>query len=374
MRRPPLVQTYVRDNLLDTGRVSPSPSNVAHPFDDTQWVYWWQSADVKIDSPDPATNAYAFAGLDIDYLQFEGHAHDNPRRDTWVRAYAQVHTRGTSRRRTCACALSGPMRAPCCRPCPATSGPRFRTPTRRTPTNWHPVGPAKTIASIAPGRPGVVGWSWLVPATAPNHTCLLVVVTSDEDPISVSGTDVGAAVNGSNHVTLKNLHVDNVVPGAQGADSPAGPYMIELGVMAKRAPLDVLFNTRGLPPATVFHIVLPPFTARGGLREALWGFKVVEEIPPTLRELEQFGCREPVDFDWERAFVLETGDERHEERLPGLYGLSPRGERFAAAFVVALPDAHFEEPLTFHVEQWVGGQLAGGSSYELRPVANEEGD
>ena len=79
-------------------------------------------------------------------------------------------------------------------------------------------------------------------------------MTSDEDPISVSGTDVGAAVaNGSNHVTLKNLHVDNVVPGAQGADDPAGPYMIELGMAPKRAPLDILLNARGMLPGTVFH-------------------------------------------------------------------------------------------------------------------------
>lgn len=367
-----LVQTYVRDNLLDTGRVSPSPSNVVHPFDDTQWVYWWQSADVKIDSPDPATNAYAFSGLDIDYLQFEGHAHENPRRDTRVRAYAQVHTRGNQPATNVRVRAFWADASAVLPPLPSDFWTAFPNADPMDTTNWHPVGPAKTIASIAPARPGVVGWSWLVPASAPNHTCLLVVVTSDEDPISVSGTDVGAAVNGSNHVTLKNLHVDNVVPGAQGADDPAGPYMIELGMAPKRAPLDILLNARGMLPGTVFHLVLPPFTARGGLREALWGFKAGTEIPRKLRELEQFGCREPVEFDWERAFVLETGDERHEERLPGLYGLRPRGERFAAAFVVALPDVQFEEPLTFHIEQWVGGRLAGGSSYELRPVVKQE--
>jgi hypothetical protein len=363
------IRLYLRDNLLDTGRTAPSPSGLVHPFDSTQWVYWWMSADIKIDSPDPATNAYAFGGLDIDYLQFEGHAHDNPRRDTWVRAYAQAHCRGNqpatnvSVRAFWANAGAG---------LPALPTDFWTTFPNADPTNtadWHPVGPAKTIPSIAPGRPGVVGWSWHVPATAPNHTCLLVAVTCAADPITLTTTDVAAAVSGSNHVTLRNLHVLDFIPGAPGADSPVGPIMVELGRRGREEPIDLRFNTRGLPRGTVFHIVLPAFEAAHGLRRALRGVKQGGEVPPALSQLEQYGCGDPVPFEWERTFVLETPDpERPQRVLPGLYGLVPQVDRFAAAFTLILPGEPDETPRSFHLEQWVGGELVGGSSYELRPV------
>jgi photosystem II stability/assembly factor-like uncharacterized protein len=364
-----LTQLYVRDNILDTGRTTPSVSHVVHPFDDTKTEYWWHSADIKIDSPDPATNTYAFAGLDIDYLQFEGHAHDNPRRDTWVRAYVQTHVRGNEPATNVRVKAFWADASAALPPLPADFWTAFPNADPSNTAAWHPLGPAKTIQTIDPARPEVVGWSWHVSATAPTHTCLLAVVTSDEDPIAVATLDVGAAINGSNHVTLKNLHVDNVVPGATGADATAGPYMIEFAVSAERAAIDIRFNTRGLLPKSVLHVVLPKFESEGGRRRLLRGFKETERIPKKLRAFEQPGCGEPVEFDMERAFTLEVGEPgRAKDLLPGLYGVLPQAERFAAAITVTLPRKRFDEPLTFSIEQWTGGQPAGGSTYELRPV------
>jgi hypothetical protein len=372
----PLTQLYVRDNVLDTGRVTPSPSGVVDPFDATGYVYWWQSADIKIDSPNPATNAYAFPGLDIDYLQFEGHAHDNPRRETWVRAYAQVHVRGNQpatnvRVRTFWADASGALP-----PLPADFWTAFPNADPSDTSVWHPVGPAQTILSIAPGHPRVTGWSWQVPSTAATHTCLLAVVTSTEDPIpTLTTTDVGVAVNGSNHVTLKNLHVDNVVPGAQGTGAEAGPFMIGLAVRGEKGPIDIRLNTRGLPEGSLIHLALPPFRAAYGLRKGFVGIRPTDELPGRLRGLEQRGCDEPIEFEMGRGFVHRTGvmhDDERKGRLPGFYGIVPRGRRFAVALMVTLPDAKLERPLTFHVEQWEGEQLTGGSSFELRaPVSDE---
>lgn len=368
----PLVQLYVRDNMLDTGRTTPSPSGLVDPFDSTNWVYWWQSADIKVDSPDPLSNAYAFGGLNIDYLQFEGHQHDNPRRDTYVRAYAQVHARGNqpaTNVRVRAFWADASLALP---PLPSDFWMAFPNADPTDTSVWHPVGATQTIPSIAAGRPRVTGWSWQVPTTAPTHTCMLVVVTSNEDPIqSMSTTDVGTAVNGSNHVTLKNLHVDNVVPGAQGSGAAAGPFMVELGVLREKEPIDIRFNTRGLPSGALLTIALPRFDAVGGVRGALHGLKLTQKVPPDLRSIEQPGCREPAEFDWTRAFVLQTGDQPRRaqpRRLPGFYGLLPSDGRFAMAFTVVLPEAKLERPATFHIEQWTGGQLTGGSSYELRPA------
>src|SRR5205814_60988 len=105
-----------------------------------------------------------------------------------------------------------------------------------------------------------------------------------EDPISVSTLNVGAAINNSNHVTLKNLHVDNVVPGAVGADSAAGPYMIELGILLERTPIDIRFNTRGLPPRSVFHILLPEFEFAQNNGPLLRGVRQTDNVPTPLLE------------------------------------------------------------------------------------------
>jgi len=58
--------------------------------------------------------------------------------------------------------------------------------------------------------------------------------------------------------------------------------------------------------------------------------------------------------------------------LPGFYGIRPRDGRFAIAFTVTVPEADFERPLTFHLEQWEGGELTGGSRFELRPALRTE--
>jgi hypothetical protein len=371
-----LTQLYVRDNVLDTGRITPSPSGVVDPFDATDMVYWWQSADIKVDSPDAATNAYAFAGLDIDYLQFEGHQHDNPRLSTWVRAYAQVHVRGNRpannvRVRTFWANASGALP-----PLPSDFWTAFPNADPVDVSVWHPVGPTKSIAQIAPSHPRVIGWSWQVPPTAATHTCMLGVVTSDEDPIPVlTTTDVGTAVNGSNHVTLKNLHVDDLVPGAPGSGAAAGPFMIGMSLRQERGPIDIRLNARGMPRGTLFYLAFPTFDTAFGIRKLLRSIRVAKEFPAELTKLEQTGCDEPVEFDWSRTFVHETGRPTGSSEvryMPGFFGIRPRVSTFAMAFMVVLPDARYERPLTFHIEQWEGGELTGGSSYELRPARPTE--
>lgn len=368
----PLVQLYVRDNVLDTGRTTPSPSGVVDPFDATGAVYWWQSADIKVDSPDPATNAYAFPGLDIDYLQFETHQHDNPRRATAVHAYVQVHVRGNRpatnvRVRAFWADASAALPA-----LPVDFWTAFPNADPTDTSNWHPVGPTQTIPSIKPGHPRVTGWRWAVPATAATHSCMLAVVTSDEDPIpAMTTTNVGTAVNGSNHVTLKNLHVDDLVPGAQGSTPAEVPYLISLGSTGKRGPIDLRFNTRGLPPGTLLHLALPSFEAAHGPKVLLHHLSVTDKVPKRLREVKQFGNDEPLEFDWGRIFVLETKQQRDPENfddLPALVGVLPADPRFAMAFLVTVPAEKVERNLTFSIEQWEHGELTGGSSYELRPA------
>lgn len=44
----PSVDLYVRDNILDTGEIFPSPSDVQNPMEISEKVYWYESPDIKI--------------------------------------------------------------------------------------------------------------------------------------------------------------------------------------------------------------------------------------------------------------------------------------------------------------------------------------
>src|SRR6185436_2451445 len=48
----PLVDLDMRDNILYSGRVQPTPE-ATHPFDPTIWAGHWQSEDIKVDAPEP---------------------------------------------------------------------------------------------------------------------------------------------------------------------------------------------------------------------------------------------------------------------------------------------------------------------------------
>jgi len=224
----PLTDIYMRDDVLDTGLATPGPSGVDHPFNAGETVYWYQSPDIKIDAPDPATSAYQTPSRDIDYVQFEELVHDNPRRDTWVRVYAQVHNRGNDPatnvhlRAFWANAGAGLPNLP------ADFWTAFPNTDPSDTSVWHPVGASRILDVIYPGQPRVASWSWLVPGSAPTHSCMLAVAKSDEDAVTTSSLAIATAVNGDNNVTLKNLHVDNVVPGRDRRGRRCGPLFHRL--------------------------------------------------------------------------------------------------------------------------------------------------
>jgi hypothetical protein len=84
----PDVDIFVRDNLVDTGRSSPSPSGIVAPFEDPlQYVslgdslWWWQCADAKVDALEGSPLSYQMSVDDVDYVAFESKlAHRNPQR------------------------------------------------------------------------------------------------------------------------------------------------------------------------------------------------------------------------------------------------------------------------------------------------------
>jgi hypothetical protein len=204
----PSVDLYVRDCYLDSGRDTPSPDYVPDPLTPGQDCYHWQSPDLKVDSPEGTPPAFQTASPVSDAVGYASIVHCNPLRGATVRVYAQIHNRGyNAASNVQARVLFGDASAGL-QPLPVafwSPGPFLASPSDANWTAIDPVGPA---VSIPPAQPAVLEWDFVVPATAADHSCLLLAVTCDEDAIDLTpwpSTD--AAVLNNNHIALKNLHI-----------------------------------------------------------------------------------------------------------------------------------------------------------------------
>jgi hypothetical protein len=215
------VSIYVRDNVMDTGRYAPSPSDVPAAFEDTlqhvalgDLVWWWQCADVKIDAPEGVPPTYQLPAADVNYLTFETTlAHRDPQRGHANRVYVQVHNRGIAPASNVTVKVLYANASAGLPILPADFWTAFPANSADL-SNWKPIGAAQTIASISPTRPTILAWNWTPPMSAADHSCMLVVTSSAQDPIPAANKvfDVGALVASERHVGLKNLHVVTVFP------------------------------------------------------------------------------------------------------------------------------------------------------------------
>ena len=209
------VDLYVRDNLMDTGRIIPTPSPVVATYSDPlqgvtvgDQLWWFMCADVKIDAPSAVTHTYQMPVSAVDYLAFETKlAHRNPERGVTNRVYVQVHNRGIQAAVNVTVKILYADASPGLPNLPANFWTAF--PGNGNTAVWHPIGTARTIPSISPTRPEVIEWDWVPPASAAQHSCLLVVVDSSQDPIPSANKvfAIAALVTNEKRVGLKNLHV-----------------------------------------------------------------------------------------------------------------------------------------------------------------------
>lgn len=242
----PAVMLVVRDNVFDRG-VTPSPSGVPdaeHPVPDPSHpgfykpnddpaaeVYWWSSPDIRIDVPsqDPPQNQLA----SVDHVEFEtapteiaspppGVMKDsNPIKGQPAVAYIQVTNRGiqpASNVRVVAIwgdatsalpllpntfwSTTFPAGSSGCGPLDTSTGWQFVDPTN----------PCRVIPVVNPALPEVVGFNWNVPATAADHSCMMAIIESVDDPIDTSvrtSNEVRPWMLVPNHrqIGLRNLHL-----------------------------------------------------------------------------------------------------------------------------------------------------------------------
>jgi hypothetical protein len=216
----PPVMVFVRDNILDTGDVVPSPSGDPDPTVQGGTVYHWQSADIKVDTPPLKALDAVVDGVEFDNpvhrlmplptfgFRIEsvlGLSHENPIRGVVNRVSVQVHNGGWQHATAVTVRLLWADAGAGLPPLPADFWANFATDTW-TQTQWHLID-TQVIPVVGAGTPEVVQFAWTPPASVSNHACLLVIVHSDDDPWPLPNQlDVDALVRDERRVALKNVH------------------------------------------------------------------------------------------------------------------------------------------------------------------------
>ncbi len=187
------VDIFVRDNIMDTGRFTPSPTSVTAAFDNpfqgisvNQELNSFMCADIKIDSPD-SSYSYQMDIESVDYTKFEYKLHNrNVRRGKLNRVYVQIHNRGirdvskaTVKLLYCNNENGWPK-------LPDDFWIQFPNNSKDM-MHWKPIGgiqvlpaPPKTLTHT---EPTILSWEWNVPLDISDIIGLLVVIESSDDPI-----------------------------------------------------------------------------------------------------------------------------------------------------------------------------------------------
>ncbi len=357
---------YVRDSILDSGRVLPSPSGHPNPIAPPERAFWYQSVDVKVDAPEPS---YQTPAPVQDYVAFVDIQHRSPRRGRVNRFYAQVHNRGVlavtgARVRAFFAKASGGLPA-----LPAdfwTGGNPFDgVPTA---TDWAAIGPTFELGTISPAEPAIAMWEWTVPQSAAGHSCLLIVATCNEDSLAVTGvTSVDWLVPNEKRVALKNMHVEDAVAGSVAPEGE--PFMMEFnGRGTKARVFDIVFDWGSLPRGSRILVVFErlrgesrPVLSR--LDPAAIGGRFVPNAKKILPSDVATSCGDTRAFDAKELLVLEhRGDV--EAIIPGVAIPSDRPR--ALLFKVEVPRDFGARKCQFEVQQRAGKRLVGGSSFSLR--------
>ena len=299
----PDVEVYVRDSAVDTGRKAPSPSG-ADPFNVGSQTFWWESVDIKVDSP-----PFQFANLgDVDFEIFEddhgvaatGLVHENTERNRTVRVYVQVHDRGPVAAQNVDVKVFFASAALGLPNLPAGFWTNF--PNNVLPLNspWQAIAPHKTVAAVECGRPAVVPFEWAVPAGQAAHSCLLAVVSAQNDTIATAELMVASLVLGQQKCGLKNLVV---------VDPPAAPPLPWVVLRAwwpfRRGRFSIGTGERGRE--SIRGILLGPRLSRYA-QEAKLESRRITALERTALARRMRTERLPAEsFDLERYYVPRPG-------------------------------------------------------------------
>ncbi|HEX8458587.1 MAG TPA: hypothetical protein VF656_14910 [Pyrinomonadaceae bacterium] len=378
------VDIYFRDHLMSTGRIIPCPEPVTAAFEDPlQFVglgnqlYHWMCADIKVDALEGASPSFQFPVADVDYVVYESKLqHRNAQRGNLNRVYVKVNNRGFAPGANVTVKLLFADASAGLPPLPPDFWTAFPNNSANT-TQWKPVGNAKTIAVLSPTEPTILEWDLSVPSNAATHSCLLVIMSTPNDPIPPANKvfNVDQLVRIEKRVGLKNLQVVNIPPGttlwttldfhaAQGVATTANIRVLgdntgggSLGFLLPKAAISTSAASKGGTKAS------KKGAAKGAPAVKFDNFverKLSDQLIKSLKD------RLPADaskFDLTRLYVLDT-QQRGGGRIAEVK--IPKGGLRAAVLLTAPTQTN--DFNTYSVVQEENGEVVGGNTFVVRGV------
>jgi photosystem II stability/assembly factor-like uncharacterized protein len=360
----PNVELYLRDHVMAAGRITPTPAPVEAAYADPrqgvvlgapQW--WWQCADVKIDSKEGSPPAFQMPVSKVDFVGFESRlAHRSAKRGQVNRVYVQLHNRGVAPASGAQVKILYAAATSGLPPLPSDFWSAFPNDPAAG-SAWTSIGTYQTAPPVAPSREAILHWNWTPPLTTAEHSCLLVVIDDPADPIPTANRvlDVAALVSGERRVGLRNLHVVDAVPG--------GPTLVELtftGVLE-----DDVVALRLAGGGWSVGLLVPRRRAEAAEGE---GFRVASVTKQLSTALEQRVEDEP-EHEFDRNLVrdpalLKLDGPAGETLLRGL--ATPTRE--TQAFIVVTPTDRARDATLNVVQHAVGDEahVLGGNTFVLR--------
>jgi hypothetical protein len=310
---------YMRDNLLDLGRLSRSPDGVPNPYNPTDpgsTLYHYQCADIKVDAQQQATvNGQLITffqtdpegGQPLSHVLFD-QLNDNsdhlPSADQ-ANVHVQVRNRGLSPANgvwvwvvysNAGAGLPALNMS-------ASSGNNFNfwsqfsisgiNPALPSDSPWQPIGNPVRLDGIDPSHPQIASWRWTVPTLGsgnPGHYCLAAFVQQSSSQINETTFNLDDITPIDKQIGQKNLHVGPALPsnggggggGVPGSGRPMLEYIEFYNPTKSVRTSTLVLNFKGLPKELVISFVLTPLKTVKPLPGSITGVISTNGKPGTI--------------------------------------------------------------------------------------------
>jgi len=365
---------YIRDSKMDTGESFPSPSGIPDPTIVGAFIYWWQSPDIKVDAYPYFPVDALFDGVEFDVATAEDVIRNDATHPNANRLYVQVHNRGplpahnVKVKALWADASAGlPL-------LPSDFWSSFPNDWTATGSGWNtvdPLTPFQSIPVLLPNTPKVLRWDWNVPPSAAEHTCMLAIVSADDDPVMRSDAvladrQLWNLVPNDKHVGLRNLHVITGSAPFGGFRPPEFAWVEIHNPFDYPQFFDLILDRKALRREADLAVLLPVLSARPEpLKLDSPGVRVVTAKQkgwwtPALKRAGRSG------FAYVAQIAHPDDDPCH--RRPTIPGLLVRPEK-PLRIGIAVRAAQGAKPgdiERFSIIQRMGEVILGGNTFELR--------
>jgi hypothetical protein len=363
---PPALALYMRAHLMDLNWFPTVIDGVANPYDPTELLYHYQSADIKVD-PQQEVSGQTFFTTDpenplpishVAFNQLSENASNLPQQDL-----ANVHVQVNNASTTASgdvwvwaifCQGAAGVASLAASASQNNAFPFWSqfladgtiAPALPADSPWTSVGAPVKVSAIDAASPQIASFSWTIPtAQFGDHHCLVAFANSAAAPLSgLQNYDVDQLVVVNRQISQKNLTLGPPLP---PGPSPGGP----------RRKLPIIFNNpHGIERIVNLRFDLrtlaPHFRARIGVGDVSFTKPVAE----SLHELER---AEPIAGDAEfvrHAFTTAGGRSATIEGV----AIPPFGSHVAEIAVENGAELEPGSTHRFHVQQIVDGKVVGG--------------